>query len=123
MIVGIGTDIIEVHRMRESLARYQRHFTKKIFTSNECDYCESKAEPAVHFAARWAAKEAFAKAFRTGIGEHIGWQDVEIQRAPNGAPHIALFGAIAEQCSHYTIHLSLTHTHDYAVAMVVIEQG
>ncbi len=121
MIIGIGTDIIEIHRMRDSLTRYGEHFTKKIFTTTECLYCLNKPDPAIHFAARWAAKEAFAKAYRTGIGEHIGWHDVEIQRASNGAPHLVLYGTIATYCLEYTIHLSLSHVHEYAVAMVVIE--
>lgn len=121
MIIGIGTDIIEVHRMRAVLTDYSTRFIQKIFTESEQAYCASKADPAIHYAARWAAKEAFAKAYRTGIGEHIGWHDVQIERASTGAPHIVLFGAIAEQCRTYKLHVSLTHTHEYAVAMVVIE--
>ena len=77
-IFGIGIDVIEVERIEEAMREFGDRFLDRIFTAEERDYCLNQKRPAIHFAARWAAKEAVSKAFGTGIGELLAWQDMEI---------------------------------------------
>lgn len=124
MILGIGIDLIEVVRIRDSLARFGDRLARRILRPDEFDYCMSHSDPAPYVAARFAAKEAVSKAFGTGIGSALGWQDIEVRRLESGRPEVVLHDAAfefagAKGCR--VIHLSLTHTLNYASAMAVIE--
>lgn len=125
MIVSIGVDIIEVYRIRETLERTPR-FAERVFTEKERAYCESKgAASAQSFAARFAAKEAFLKALRTGWRGKITWHEVEIQNDDQGAPFLGISGEakqILESMGANQVHLSISHTTEHAVAQVILEK-
>jgi len=124
MIAGIGVDIIEVERIRSAMGRFGERFVRRVLTQAEWDYCQRHRDPAPSIAARFAAKEAASKAFGTGIGAALGWLDMEVQRQPSGQPHLVLHGKGLELYaarSGSTMHLSLSHTSQYAVAVAVLE--
>jgi holo-[acyl-carrier protein] synthase len=126
MIIGIGVDMIWVRDVREALAHYGNQYTDEIFTAEERNYCESTADPAQRYAARFAAKEACMKAFGTGWGNGVGWTEIAICNLPSGAPTLALSGtakAMAETRGVKTCHVSLTHTRDLAMAEVLLESN
>jgi holo-[acyl-carrier protein] synthase len=124
MIVGIGIDIIEVERIAQAIERYGEQFLRRIYTDHEREYCErAHATRMVHYAARFAAKEAFSKAIGTGITSGFRFRECGVINAASGKPQIALSGDLAGRWSSHRIHLSLSHTHQYAVACVVIEQA
>ena len=81
MIFGIGIDVVEVERVESSIAEFGERFVSRVFTEAERAYCESQKRPAIHYAARFAAKEAVAKALGTGIGKELSWLDMESQAA------------------------------------------
>jgi holo-[acyl-carrier protein] synthase len=124
MIVSIGTDIIEVARIREVLQRTPR-FRERVFTAAEQAYCDSRGVVAdQHYAARYAAKEAALKALQTGWRAGISWQDVEISSLDSGAPVITFRGEalkIFESSGAKSVHLSMSHTTEHAIANVVLE--
>jgi len=111
----IGTDIEQISRIERALQRTPR-FAEKIFTPAERAYCETKSRPAMHYAARFCAKEAFAKA----IGEPLSWQDVEVVRE-DGPPAMRVTGKAAALLNGRAVRLSLSHAGDYATAVVLIE--
>lgn len=125
MIVSIGVDIIEVYRIRETLERTPR-FAVRVFTENERAYCEAKgAAAAESFAARFAAKEAFLKALRTGWRGKITWHDIEIKNDDQGTPSFEISGEALEILKNLganKIHLSLSHTSEHAIANVILER-
>jgi holo-[acyl-carrier protein] synthase len=125
VIVSIGVDIIEVYRIRETIERTPR-FVERVYTLNEREYCESKgAAAAQSYAARFAAKEAFLKALKTGWRGRITWQDIEIVSDETGVPNLKISGeakVILENSGANQIHLSLSHTTDHAVAQVILEK-
>ena len=125
MIVSIGIDIIEVYRISETLARTPR-FVERVYTASEREYCESKgAAAAQSYAARFAAKEAFLKALKTGWRGKITWHDIEIVSDEMGVPSLKISGearVILENSGANQIHLSLSHTTDHAVAQVILEK-
>lgn len=124
MVIGIGIDIIEISRIKTAIERGT--FVRRVFTDNEAAYCLSRGvQQAASFAARFAAKEAVAKALGTGFtGGNI--KDIEVVIEAGGKPSIALYGSFAElakQLGVSQIHISLTHARDYAAAQVVLEGG
>ena len=125
MIVSIGIDIVEVYRIRETLARTPR-FTERVFTEKERAYCESKgAAAAQSYAARFAAKEACLKALQTGWRGKITWHDIEIVSDENNVPGLEIRGAarkFLENLGANKIHLSLSHTTEHAIAQVILER-
>jgi holo-[acyl-carrier protein] synthase len=124
MIVGVGIDLVEVSRIRDSMDRFGERFLARILTPAEAAYCAAHPEPAIHVAARFAAKEAVGKAFGTGIGLELAWHDAEVFRNPAGKPEVRLHGKGAEMASALgidRIHLSLTHTAATAAAVVILE--
>ena len=125
MIISIGIDIIEVYRIRETLARTPR-FVERVFTERERAYCESKGmASAQSYAARFAAKEACLKALKTGWRGKITWRDIEIVSDQNGVPGLELRGEakkILENLGANAIHLSISHTTEHAVAQVILEK-
>ena len=121
-VLGIGIDVVEVERIESSMAEFGERFAEKIFTPAERAYCESQRRPGLHFAARFAAKEAVAKAFGTGIGKDLGWLDMEITRKESGEPELKLDGAgrrYAETRGIAEVKISLTHAKHYAAANAV----
>ena len=121
-IFGIGIDVIEVERIEEVMHEFGGRFLRRIFMEGERAYCSSQQRPAAHFAARWAAKEAVSKALGTGIGELLGWHDIEITRLNSGEPRLVLQGRGHEFASEHGIEeikISLTHARDYAAANAV----
>jgi len=124
MILGVGIDLVEVRRIRDSLERLGERFARRILCPAEYEYCFSHAEPSPHVAARFAAKEAVSKAFGTGIGTELGWLDIEVLRLASGSTQVHLHGAVAQLMEHRSaksIHLNLTHTAQYASAVAILE--
>jgi holo-[acyl-carrier protein] synthase len=124
MILGVGTDLIEIARIAESVRRYGDRFLRRIFTPREIEYCQRKKNAGESFAARFAAKEAGAKALGTGISQGVGWLELEVTREPSGRPCLQLSGRAAERAAGLGVahvSLSLTHSRDLALAVVVME--
>ena len=125
MIVSIGIDIIEVYRIRETLERTPR-FADRVFTGRERAYCDAKgAAAAQSYAARFAAKEAFLKALKTGWRGQITWHDIEILNDEQGVPSLEIRGEareILENLGANKIHLSMSHTTEHATAQVILER-
>ncbi len=122
-VLGVGTDLIEVERVRSSLEQHGDRFLEKVFTSVEREYCQGMADPAPHLAARFAAKEAIAKAFRTGIGAELGWRDAGIKNGPAGDPVVLLSdkgSALLAERGGREILVSLSHVSAMAIAIAVI---
>jgi len=123
MIVGIGTDIVEVCRIEEKIARSD-FFKTHVFSENEITYCEKQKKPFIHYAARWAVKEAYLKAYGVKfIGNHR-LPEIETVHNEDGKPFLNLIGKALEEFEDkkYTnIHLSISHTNSHAIAYVIIE--
>ncbi|MFZ4619807.1 MAG: holo-ACP synthase [Bacteroidota bacterium] len=122
MITGIGIDIIEISRIEESIGTYGDAFLNKLFTANEIAYCKAKPFPTQHFAARFAAKEAFSKAVATGWSGEFEWKNIEVKNDPTGKPDLVLYGKTAETLTGYSVFLSMSHSDNAVVAFVVIEK-
>jgi len=124
MIVGTGVDIADTARIAASIERFGRRFTERVFTPNEIQYCESKANKAERYAARFAAKEAAMKALGTGWRRGVTFRDIEVRRTPGGRPTV-VFTRVAEevfrQLGATRAHLSISHTAEYAIAQVILE--
>lgn len=126
MILGIGSDLAEVARIRHSIARYGDRFIKRIYTEGEQAYSSSKANVAERFAARFAAKEAGMKAIGTGWRRGVTWKDFEVLNERSGRPTLLLSGVaseIADRMGVERISISLTHTSELAFATVILEGG
>ena len=124
MILGIGIDLIEVRRVREAIERFGERFLRRLFTSVEIEYCSPKKNAALHYAGRFAAKEAAFKAMRRGWGGDLGWKDVEVYNEATGAPQIRFHGKALEivlAMKMLDSHVSLSHIQDYATAIVILE--
>ncbi len=124
MILGVGTDLAEVGRIRESISRFGDRFLNRIYTEGERAYAESKANWAERFAARFAAKEAAMKALGTGWNFGVRWKDFEVVNEASGRPKLVLHGMarqIAMRSRAETISMSLTHTKEMALAVVILE--
>lgn len=118
MGTSLGIDIIEIDRIRRTLERWPRT-AARLFTERERAYCEGRGDPAAHYAARFAAKEATAKA----LGRWLRWQDVEIANDPTGRPRLLVYGeaaALAGVSEGNQLIVSLSHSRDYAVASVLL---
>ncbi len=123
MIRGIGTDIIEIGSIQKSMEQSNR-FAQRVFTEKEIHYCESKPNKYQHYAARFAAKEALMKAMKTGWNNGIQWKQIEVINHPGGAPALNVTGKAKEQLDKAgitTIDVSLSHSGQYAIAVVCIE--
>jgi holo-[acyl-carrier protein] synthase len=124
MIVGTGIDIAEVPRIRQSIERFGGRFLQRIFTAGEIKYCDSKANRAERYAARFAAKEAAMKALGTGWNNGIRWRDCEVARMPGQRPTMVFHGRAAEFAAKLgvkNVSLSLSHTTEQAIAQVILE--
>ena len=125
MVLGVGTDLIETKRIEESIDRYGERFLERVFTVGEIAYCMRKKKNAAEsFAARFVAKEAGAKALGTGISRGITWRELEVRREASGKPTLHLSGRAAELAKAIgvrRVQLSLTHSRELAMAVVVVE--
>ncbi len=134
MIIGVGTDIVDIKRFEKLIERQHKRFFDRVFTPDEQAHCQKRGNPAAAFAKRFAAKEALVKALGTGIGEHAKWQDIAIRNDQKGKPIIELKGDAAATlkllCEQRTrsndgaslgqIDLSLSDDYPMALAFVVI---
>ena len=123
-MLGVGVDIIETERIERSLQRFGERFLHRVFTDGEIAYCQSMKYHARHFAARFAAKGAVAKAFGTGIGKAMGWRDIDIHKKRSGEPFVVLGGSaksLADERKIRALWISLSHTNHHAVAMIALE--
>jgi len=122
-IQGIGVDVVDVQRLKHVMDEQGSFFLNKVFTDAEIMYCRSKKKPHQHFAARFAAKEAMAKAMKTGWSGAFRWKDVEVINEPSGAPKLLLYREVSEALADSHLHLSMSHTENTVVAFVVIERN
>ncbi len=125
-IFGIGTDIVNIERMNDTLNKYGLKFKKKIFSNKEISYCEKKKNSSSFYAKRFAAKEAFSKALGTGIRKGFNLKNIEISNNVYGKPSISIKGKIASYLKKkvknkkYIIYLSLSDDKPWAQATVII---
>jgi holo-[acyl-carrier protein] synthase len=124
LILGTGIDIVEVERIEATYKKFGKRFLKRFLRPSEMAYCLSYKFPGPFLAARFAGKEAISKAFGTGIGRQLGWQDMEIRRKDSGEPYVVLHGkgrTLLRKRGGRIVHLSLSHTGRQAAAMAVLE--
>lgn len=123
MIFGIGNDIIAVERIKKSIENYGERFLNKVFTPNEISYCELYGDKKyVHYAARFAVKESFSKAVGTGLTKGFKLNEVGVINEKSGKPKLILIGDLSEKYSKYISHVTISHSDEYAIAMVVLEE-
>ena len=122
--VGVGVDLVEVERARAMIADKGAHVFERLLTPSEAEYCRSRPDPAEHVAVRLAAKEAVYKALQgSDAARGIGWRDIEVTRASDGRPDVELTGLAASRARELKVRrvlLSLSHTHEAAVAIAVL---
>ena len=124
MITGIGIDVIQNDRIRDSIQRFGDRFLNRIYTQGEIDYCRKCSQPEIHYAARFAAKEAAFKALGTGWAAGVKWKDVEIERLPSGKPELHLHGEALNRATSggaQRFYVSLTHDQLVSCAVVILE--
>ena len=128
MIIGIGSDLCDIRRIEQSLARFGERFTGRVFTEGERARSDRKAERAASYAKRFAAKEACSKALGTGIRSGVFWRDMAVTNLPSGKPVMALTGGAAEALARLVpaghdgiVHLTMTDDYPLAQAFVIIE--
>jgi holo-[acyl-carrier protein] synthase len=119
-LFGIGTDIIEIERIKKAIERKQNRFISHLFTPIEITYCKRFKEPYGHYAGRFAAKEAVLKALGTGLSEGITWHDIEVRNEENGQPQIHLSAALQKKFPPLTLFITISHAKHYATATCVI---
>ena len=125
MIFGTGLDIIEVDRIKNSIEKFSPKFEQRVFTSSEIRYCKSQGDPAKHFAARFAVKEAVSKCLGTGITGALGFQDMEITHKDTGQPVLTMIGKgkeLFQKLKLKSIHISISHDNTHAIAHAIAEQ-
>jgi len=119
-LTEVGIDIIEIERIRSVINRWGDKFKSKVFLPDEISYCEGRFHPAQHYAVRFAAKEAVAKAIKSSFDVPMKWHDVEILSQAGGAPKIRLHGEVAQRCSENDLSLSVSHSNVSAVAVALL---
>lgn len=122
-LVGLGTDIIEVPRIRRVCERQGERFLKRVYTEEELEYCLGMKHPHKHLAARFAAKEAVSKAFSTGIGAEVGWKSISIYKGARGEPLVRLderATSLLHKLGGTHVWVSLTHTEELAQAVAAL---
>ena len=123
-VIGIGVDVIECSRIQRSIERFGDRFLHRVFTDGEIEYSMSMKFPERHLAARFAGKEAVAKAFGTGIGKSMGWRNIDIRKKESGEPFLVFSGSaevFAAKRGVISALITLSHTENYAVACAVLE--
>ena len=121
MIFGIGTDLADLKRIRAAFERFGARFRGRVFTPAEIDFCEGMADKYASYAARFAAKEAFSKALGTGLRGLVSWRDIQVNDNERSRPTITTYGRARQLLGNRRVHVSLSHTGEYATAVVVIE--
>jgi holo-[acyl-carrier protein] synthase len=124
MIVGVGVDVVDMHRIQEVLKRQGERFLERVYTPGERSFCRDRRDPTPHLAARFAAKEAVFKALGTGWAKGVTWVDIEVCRQGQEAPFLILHGEakrMSESLGVRRTHLSLSHSETAAVAVVILE--
>jgi holo-[acyl-carrier protein] synthase len=122
MIVGVGTDIVEIPRIGKMIERHGEHFLQRVYTEEEIRYCQRRKESFQHFAGRWAAKEAVMKTLGTGWTRGVGWLDIEVATKRSGQPLILIHGSAREIADHLGIGdvlISISHCRAYAMATAI----
>lgn len=123
--IGVGTDLVEVARVRHMLAEKGMHVFERLLTPGEASYCLSKLDPSESVAVRLAAKEAVYKALQNiPTARGVGWRDIEVVRAEGGRPEVVLTGLaeqVAAELGVKRVLVSLSHTHEAAIAIAVLE--
>jgi len=125
MIYAVGTDLVEVSRIERIIEKWRERFIRRVYSEGEISYCSKKAYPAQHFAARFAAKEAFLKGVGLGMAGGVGFRDVEVINMAGGKPELNFHGVAREMVDSAGItesHISISHTDRYAVAFIVLEK-
>lgn len=122
VIFGIGIDLVKVSRIKNALGKFPKRFRSRIFTKNEIAFCEKRSNYYLSYAVRFAAKEAFAKALGTGLRGKISWQEIEVVDDELSKPSLVVTGKALKILGERKVHLSLSHTEDYATAIVIIEE-
>ena len=125
MICGIGIDLVENDRLAKIIAKWGSKFLQRVFTEEEIKYCERHVQAEVNYGARFAAKESFLKALGIGLGMGVKLKEIEVAHDEKGKPELVLWGgakAQVEKRKIEKIHLSLTHTRNYATAIVLLEK-
>ena len=120
-LVAIGVDLAEIDRIENLIGRYGNRFLKRVFTKNEITYCSKKVTAASSYAARFAAKEAVLKTTGLGLNKGLNWKDIEVVNDEKGKPSVKLYGKTNEMLHDKKIHISLSHTKNFAIAMVTVE--
>lgn len=120
MILGVGIDIIDIKRIKSIIEKFGDRFFERILTEKEIAYCKSFSKPELHFAGRFASKEAYSKSIGTGISKDFGWKDIEILNDSRGKPYIR--HTKENEFSKNKYHISISHTDEYATAFVVREE-
>jgi holo-[acyl-carrier protein] synthase len=124
MVLGLGTDLIEIERIQASMDRFGERFLERVFTAGEIAYCMRKKQPAESLAARFAAKEAGAKALGTGISHGVSWKEIEVTREMGQRPMLHFrgrAGELAEAMGVRRVQLTLSHSRKLAIAVAVVE--
>jgi holo-[acyl-carrier protein] synthase len=124
MLIGTGIDLVEIERIQRSVDRYGKRFLDRVYTAAEQAYCLGKRKSSESLAARFAAKEAGAKALGTGIRYGVSWLEIEVVREPGGRPTIRFHGRAAQIALRLGVvraSLSITHTTQLAMASVALE--
>jgi holo-[acyl-carrier protein] synthase len=125
MIYGVGTDLVDIIRIRKIIEKWGARFIEKVYSHDEIDYCQKKVSPTIHFAARFAAKESFLKSLGIGLGMGVGLKDIELINNEQGCPILKLHNRAEEllrEAGVTAVHVSLTHTRNYASAVVILEK-
>jgi holo-[acyl-carrier protein] synthase len=124
MIIGTGIDLVEIARLRKVIERLKDRFILRVFTPGEQEFCNAHRDPVPHYAVRFAAKEALFKALGTGWAKGVTWLDVEVRRERQDAPTMVLHGEaqkLSAAMGAQKAHLSLSHSDQWAIAMVILE--
>ncbi|QDT93468.1 holo-ACP synthase [Gimesia algae] len=122
MIVGLGTDIVEISRIGQMIERHGDTFLSRVFTENENTYCGSKKNKEQHYAGRWAAKEAVMKTLGTGFIKGIGWKEIEVVNLQSGKPTIVISGGVERHAGEMGISeilITISHSREFATATAI----
>lgn len=122
MVIGIGVDVVEILRMKKVINEWGSVFLEKVFTENELNYAQSKKNFVQHLAARFAAKEAVAKAISRGWSGGFRWKDVEVSNDKTGKPEITLYGKLKDEFAMNKIFISLSHSENVVIAFAIVER-
>ncbi len=127
MILGVGTDLLDIRRLERTLDRWGERFCERVYTPRERERCDGHINRAARYAQRYAAKEACSKALGTGFRDGVAWRDMEVDNLPSGKPFLRLTGGAARRLAQITppghapsVELSLTDEYPFAHAIVII---